>query len=74
MKPLGIILIIVGVLALALPYIPFTKKEKVLDIGPIEAVTEKQERIPVSPIVGGVLLLAGAGITIAAMNSRRTAA
>jgi hypothetical protein len=73
MKPLGIILIIVGVLALALPYIPFTKKEKVLDIGPIEAVTEKQERIPVSPIVGGVLLLAGAGITIAAMNSRRTA-
>jgi len=70
MKPLGIALIIAGLLAFALPYIPFTKKEKVLDIGPIQAVAEKQERIPVSPIVGGVLLLAGAGIVVAAMKTR----
>jgi hypothetical protein len=70
MKPLGIALIVAGLLAFALPYITFTKKEKVLDIGPIEAVAEKQERLPISPIVGGVLLLAGAGITIAAMKAR----
>jgi uncharacterized membrane protein YidH (DUF202 family) len=70
MKALGIILIIAGILAFALPYVTFTKKEKVLDIGPIEAVAEKQERLPVSPIVGGILLLAGAGITIAAMKTR----
>ena len=70
MKSLGIALIVAGVLALALPYITFTKKEKVLDIGPIQAVAEKQERIPVSPIVGGVLLLAGAGIVVAAMKTR----
>jgi uncharacterized membrane protein HdeD (DUF308 family) len=70
MKVLGIVLIVAGIVAFALPYIPFTKKEKVLDIGPIEAVTEKQERLPVSPIVGGVLLLAGAGLTIAAMKTR----
>lgn len=70
MKALGIILIVAGILAFALPYITFTKKEKVLDIGPIEAVTEKQERLPVSPIDGGVLLLAGAGLTIAAMKTR----
>ncbi len=70
MRTLGIILIVVGIIALALPYIPFTKKEKVLDIGPIEAVTEKQESVPVSPIVGGVILLAGAGILIASASKK----
>lgn len=71
MRTLGIILIIAGVLAFALPYVTFTKKEKVLDIGPIEAVAEKQENVPVSPIVGGVLLLAGAGIVIASVVSKK---
>jgi len=65
MRTLGIVLIVAGILALALPYVTFTKKEKVLDIGPIEAVTEKQESFPVSPVIGLVILVAGAGIVIA---------
>lgn len=67
MRILGIILIVVGILTLALPYVTFTKKEKVIDIGPIEAVAEKQENIPVSPIIGIVVLVAGAGIVIASV-------
>lgn len=65
MRILGIVLIVVGLLTLALPYITFTKKEKVLDIGPIEAVTEKKESFPVSPVIGLVVLVAGAGIVVA---------
>lgn len=71
MRILGIVLIVVGLLTLALPYITFTKQEKVLDIGPIEAVAEKKERIPVSPIVGTVILLAGAGITISTVVGKK---
>jgi uncharacterized membrane protein YidH (DUF202 family) len=71
MRILGIVLIIVGLLTLALPYVTFTSQEKVLDIGPIEAVAEKKERIPVSPIIGTVILLAGAGITIATVMGKR---
>ncbi len=67
MRILGIVLIVVGLLAVALPYLTFTTKEKVLDIGPIEAVAEKQERIPLSPIVGLVVFLAGTGIVIASV-------
>lgn len=70
MRILGITLIVVGILALALPYVTFTKKEKVLDIGPIEAVAEKQERVPVAPIVGIVILVAGAGIVIASATRK----
>lgn len=65
MRILGIILIVVGLLALALPYVTFTKQEKVLDVGPIEAVAEKKERFPVSPIIGIVVLVVGGGIVIA---------
>jgi uncharacterized membrane protein YidH (DUF202 family) len=68
MRILGITLIVIGLLTLALPYITFTKEEKVLDIGPVEAVAEKKERIPVSPIVGAVILIAGAGVVIASMR------
>jgi uncharacterized membrane protein YidH (DUF202 family) len=68
MRILGIILIVIGLLTLALPYITFTKQEKVLDIGPLEAVAETKERIPISPIVGAVVLVAGAGIVIASMR------
>jgi hypothetical protein len=70
MRIVGIVLICLGLLTLALPYITFTKQEKVLDIGPIEAVAEEKERIPVSPIVGAVILLAGAGIVIASARTR----
>lgn len=68
MRIIGIVLICLGLLTLALPYVTFTKQEKVLDIGPLEAIAEKKERIPVSPIVGAVILLAGAGIVAASMR------
>jgi hypothetical protein len=67
MRILGILLISIGLLTLALPYLTFTKREKVLDIGPVEAVAETKERIPISPALGGVIFVAGAGIVIASM-------
>ena len=69
MRFVGIILICIGLLTLALPYVTFTKHEKVLDIGPLEAVAEKKERIPISPVIGVVLLVAGTGIVIVSMKS-----
>lgn len=68
MRIVGIILICIGLLTLALPYVTFTKQEKVIDIGPLEAVAEKKERIPVSPVIGAVILVAGAGIVIASIK------
>jgi uncharacterized membrane protein HdeD (DUF308 family) len=70
MKPalvIGIALIILGVLALAYQGITYTKREKVIDIGPIHATAEHQKTLPLPPIlgvialVGGVVLVATAG-------------
>ena len=62
MKPItliGIVLLVLGALALAYQGISYTHQEKVLDIGPIHATAEKHERIPLPPIVGGLALVGG---------------
>jgi uncharacterized membrane protein YidH (DUF202 family) len=68
MKLIGIALIVAGILALAMGRINYTTREKVLDIGPIEATTEKHKSIPLSPIVG-IAAVAG-GIAVLAVGSR----
>jgi hypothetical protein len=69
MRITGIILIVLGVIALAYGGISYTKEEKVLDIGPFEATAESRETIPLPPLLGG-LALAG-GIVLMIAGSRR---
>ena len=59
MKLVGIILIVFGIVALIIGGIRYTKREKVIDLGPIEATTEKHETIPLPPVVGIVSVAAG---------------
>jgi uncharacterized membrane protein len=62
---LGILLIVLGALALAYQGITYTHREKVLDLGPIHATEDKQERIPLPPILGGLALLGGVALLVA---------
>jgi hypothetical protein len=74
MKPImlgGILLVILGVLALAYQGINYTRQEKVLDIGPIHATAEKHERIALPPILGGLMLVGG--IVMLVTGSRQKA-
>jgi hypothetical protein len=66
----GILLIVVGVIGLAVGGINYTRREKVIDIGPIEATAERRERIPLPPIAGGLALAAGVVLLIA--GNKRT--
>lgn len=65
MKLIGILLIVLGVVALAVGGINYTKREKVIDIGPIQATTEKHETIPLSPIVGIAAVAGGIALVVA---------
>ena len=68
MKPLmltGISLIMLGILGLSYNRISYTSKEKILDIGPIEATAEKEKSIPLPPLLGGLVLVAGIGLVAA---------
>ena len=66
MKPMtvaGILLVLLGVVALAYQGITYTSRETVVDIGPIEATADRERTLPLPPVLGiaavagGVLLL-----------------
>jgi hypothetical protein len=67
---MGIILIVLGVIALAYGGISYTKEEKVLDIGPIEATAKRRETIPLPPLLGGLALAGGVALMIAGSRTR----
>ena len=61
----GIFLVILGVLALAYQGINYTRRDRVLDVGPIHATKDTQEHIPVPPIIGGLALVGGIVLLLA---------
>jgi hypothetical protein len=73
MKPpilFGILLIVLGLVALAYKGITYTTQEEVAKIGPLEAKVEKEKTIPLPPLLGG-LALAG-GVVLVVVGSRRS--
>jgi uncharacterized membrane protein YidH (DUF202 family) len=73
MKPagiVGIILIIIGIIALVYGGFTYTKREKVLDIGPIQATAERQKTIPFPPVLGSICLVGG--IVLVVVGSRKS--
>jgi hypothetical protein len=70
MKIFGIILIVLGVLALVYQGIQYTTREKILDIGSLKVTADTKRTIPLPPIVGGVALVAG--IVMIVLDRRET--
>lgn len=61
---LGIVLVIVGVIALAYQGITYTTQKKVIDLGPIQATKEEHHTIPLPPIVGIICLVGGIAVLV----------
>ncbi|MVN89644.1 YidH family protein [Mucilaginibacter aquatilis] len=69
MKILGIAFIILGVVMLIWTGFTYTKKEKVIDAGPIQVSAEKEKSVNWPPYAGGILLVGG--IALVALDRRR---
>jgi hypothetical protein len=59
MKIVAIVLIVLGAISLAYGGISYTTREKVVDIGPIEATAERHKTVPLPPVLGGIAVVAG---------------
>lgn len=70
MKVAGILLIVLGVLALAYGGFSYTKREKIVDLGPIQATAETEETVPLPPILGGLALAGGIVLLIAGSRKK----
>ena len=72
MKPatiVGIVLIILGIVALAYQGINYTTKDKVVDLGPLKVEAKHEKTIPLPPIVGVAALVGG--VVLVAVSARR---
>jgi len=65
MKLAGIVLIVLGALAMVYQGIRYTTREKVVDLGPIEITAQDRKTIPLPPVVGGIALVAGIALVLA---------
>jgi uncharacterized membrane protein YidH (DUF202 family) len=70
MRLIGIALIVFGVLALAYGGFTYTTREKVLDIGPLQATALKEKTVPIAPIAGIAALVGGLALVFLVKPSR----
>ena len=74
MKPAalaGIVLIVLGVVALVYQGITYTKRETVIDIGPLHATADREKTLPLPPVIG-VAAIAG-GVALLVVGGRKRA-
>ena len=67
MKPtavVAVLLIIIGVIALAYGGFNFTTKEKVAEVGPLKLEKDKTHSVPLPPILGVLALVGGIALLV----------
>jgi len=65
-KSAGLILVILGAILLIWTGFTYTKKEKIIDAGPIQVSADREKTVNWPPYAGGVVLLAGIIILVSA--------
>ena len=68
-QTLGIMLIAIGLIIGVWGAVGFKTREKVLDIGPLEATKTTTRRIPYAPIFGGMVLVGGVVLLVTARKN-----
>ena len=70
MKLAGIILIVLGILALVYQGFSYTQPKEVAKVGPVEITDNETHNVWVPPVVGGLLIVAGIGSFVASGRSK----
>lgn len=70
MKPLGLLLIIIGIIMLIWTGFTYTKREKVIDAGPVQVSADKERSVNWPPYAGGILVIGGVILLVASPKKR----
>jgi hypothetical protein len=68
-RVLGLILIGLGLLGLAWGGFTYTKRQKVVDLGPIHATRDETHSVPLPPIAGAVAVIGGIVLLVSAKKA-----
>lgn len=64
MRTMGAVLLVLGIVALVYGGVSWTRKDKVIDAGPIEVTADKRESVALPPLVGLALVAGGLVLVI----------
>jgi hypothetical protein len=64
----GLLLIVLGVAALAYQRINYTTRETVIDVGPLHATADRHRTLPLPPVLGAVAVAGGVVLLIAGVR------
>jgi hypothetical protein len=67
----GLVLVVLGIVALVWGGVFWTDRDTVIDAGPLKVTTEDQEGVRVPPIVGGIALIGGIVLLVAPARASR---
>jgi hypothetical protein len=65
MRVIGMVLVILGIVALAYGGIQYNQRKTLFQVGDLKATATEHKQIPISPAVGVVALLLGIGVMVA---------
>lgn len=69
-RTLGIILMVVGIAMLIWTGFSYTKREKIVDAGPIQISADKEKSVNWPPYAGGIILVAGVIVFVTSKNRK----
>jgi hypothetical protein len=61
---IAVALIVLGLVGLLYGGFTYTREKKVVDLGSVEITRQEHERLPISPIVGGLVLISGVWLLV----------
>jgi hypothetical protein len=65
----AILLIVVGLAGLLYGGFSYTREKKVVDLGPVQVTKQEHERLPLSPIAGGLILVSGVWLLVSGKHA-----
>jgi hypothetical protein len=63
-RNIGFVLIAIGIIMLIWTGFTYTKKEKIIDAGPLQISADRQKTVSWPPVLGGVVLVAGIAVLV----------
>jgi drug/metabolite transporter (DMT)-like permease len=67
----GLVLVVLGIVALVWGGVFWTDRDTIIDAGPLEVTTEQREGVRVPPLVGIIALIGGVVLLVAPARGSR---
>ncbi len=70
MTVVGIVLIVLGILALVYQGIPYNSEKDVVRVGPMQTTIEARKTLAIPPVVGGLVLAGGIVLVVIGLKKK----